>query len=32
VVASELMEAGRALVRGFVSAGRTVVIGSTHRI
>ena len=32
VVASELMEIGRALVRGFVSAGRTAVIGSTHRI
>jgi indolepyruvate ferredoxin oxidoreductase beta subunit len=32
VVASELMEIGRALVRGFVSAGRTTVIGSTHRI
>ncbi|HEY3951481.1 indolepyruvate oxidoreductase subunit beta family protein [Phenylobacterium sp.] len=32
VVASELMEIGRALVRGFVSSGRTTVIGSTHRI
>ena len=32
VIASELMEAGRAIQRGFVSAGRTVLIGSTHRI
>ena len=32
VVASELMETGRALLRGFSSAGRTTLIGSTHRI
>lgn len=32
VIASELMEVGRALVRGFVSADRTTLIGSTHRI
>ena len=32
VVASELMEAGRAILRGFVSAERTTLIGSTHRI
>lgn len=31
VVASELMEAGRAILRGFVT-DRTVLIGSTHRI
>jgi len=31
VVASELMEAGRAILRGFVSK-RTTLIGSTHRI
>lgn len=31
VLASELMEAGRAIVRGFVS-GETVLIGSTHRV
>ena len=31
VVASELMEAGRAILRGFVS-DRTVLIGSTHRV
>jgi indolepyruvate ferredoxin oxidoreductase beta subunit len=32
VVASELMEAGRAILRGFVSKDRTTLIGSTHRI
>lgn len=32
VVASELMEAGRAILRGFVSEDRTVLIGSTHRV
>ncbi len=32
VIASELMEVGRAMVRGFVSAERTTLIGSTHRI
>ncbi|MCG6116248.1 MAG: indolepyruvate oxidoreductase subunit beta family protein [Mesorhizobium sp.] len=31
VVASELMEAGRAILRGFVT-DRTVLIGSTHRV
>ena len=32
VVASELVEAGRAMERGFVSPDRTTLIGSTHRI
>lgn len=32
VIASELMETGRAVLRGFSSAGRTTLIGSTHRI
>lgn len=32
VIASELMEVGRAMVRGFASADRTTLIGSTHRI
>ena len=32
VIASELMEAGRAILRGFVTADRTILIGSTHRI
>ena len=32
VVASELMEAGRAILRGFVTPGRTTLITSTHRI
>jgi indolepyruvate ferredoxin oxidoreductase beta subunit len=32
VVASELIEAGRALERGFVSPDRTTLIGSTHRV
>lgn len=31
VMASELMEAGRAILRGFVSTG-TLLIGSTHRV
>lgn len=31
VVASELVEAGRALQRGFVTPDRTLVIASTHR-
>ncbi|RYD60092.1 MAG: indolepyruvate oxidoreductase subunit beta family protein [Sphingomonadales bacterium] len=32
VVASELMETGRAVLRGFSTADRTTLIGSTHRI
>ncbi|CAN7463253.1 indolepyruvate oxidoreductase subunit beta family protein [Phenylobacterium sp. LjRoot225] len=32
VVASELMEGGRAMLRGFVTADRTTLISSTHRI
>lgn len=32
VMASELMETGRALLRGFSTAARTTLIGSTHRI
>jgi indolepyruvate ferredoxin oxidoreductase beta subunit len=32
VIASELMEAGRAILRGFVTRGRTALITSTHRI
>lgn len=32
VVASELMEGGRAMLRGFVSRDRTTLITSTHRI
>jgi indolepyruvate ferredoxin oxidoreductase beta subunit len=32
VVASELMEAGRAILRGFVTKERTTLIASTHRI
>nr|WP_298726758.1 indolepyruvate oxidoreductase subunit beta family protein [uncultured Steroidobacter sp.] len=32
VIASELMEAGRALLRNFVSADRTTLITSTHRV
>ncbi|HKT53186.1 MAG TPA: 2-oxoacid:acceptor oxidoreductase family protein, partial [Caulobacteraceae bacterium] len=32
VLASELMEAGRSMVRGFVSKDRTTLITSTHRI
>lgn len=31
VVAAELMEAGRAIIRGFVTPDRTVLIASTHR-
>lgn len=31
VIASELMEAGRAVQRGFVTPGRTTVIASSHR-
>ena len=32
VIASELMEAGRAILRGFVTGDRTTLIGSTHRV
>ena len=32
VIASELMETGRAILRGFSTADRTTLIGSTHRI
>ena len=32
VIASELMEAGRALQRGLVTPGRTAFIASTHRV
>jgi indolepyruvate ferredoxin oxidoreductase, beta subunit len=32
VVASELMETGRAILRGFVTSDRTTLIGSTHRV
>ena len=32
VIASELMETGRALLRGFSTANRTTLIGSTHRV
>lgn len=32
LIASELMETGRAIMRGFVTPGRTTVIASTHRI
>jgi indolepyruvate ferredoxin oxidoreductase beta subunit len=32
VVASELMETGRAVLRGFSTKDRTTLIGSTHRI
>src|SRR5690606_35146844 len=31
VIASELMEAGRAVQRGFVTSARTTVIASSHR-
>ena len=31
VIASELMEAGRAILRGFVSKDRTTIVSSTHR-
>lgn len=32
VIAAELMEAGRAITRGFVTADRTTLIASTHRV
>jgi indolepyruvate ferredoxin oxidoreductase beta subunit len=32
MLAAELMEAGRAIMRGFVTPGRTTLIASTHRI
>lgn len=32
VVASELMEGGRAMLRGFVTADRTTLVSSTHRV
>src|SRR4051812_23266762 len=32
VVAAELMEAGRAMMRGFVTPDRTALVASTHRI
>lgn len=32
VIASELMEAGRAMLRNFVDADRTTLISSTHRV
>ena len=32
VIAAELMEAGRAVMRGFVTPDRTTLIASTHRI
>lgn len=32
VIASELMEAGRAMLRNFVTADRTTLISSTHRV
>jgi indolepyruvate ferredoxin oxidoreductase, beta subunit len=32
VIASELMEAGRAVARGFVTPQRTTLIASTHRV
>ncbi|WP_353644568.1 indolepyruvate oxidoreductase subunit beta family protein [Mesorhizobium sp. WSM2239] len=32
LIAAELMEAGRAIMRGFVTADRTTVIASSHRI
>lgn len=31
LIAAELMEAGRAIERGFVTPDRTILIGSTHR-
>jgi indolepyruvate ferredoxin oxidoreductase beta subunit len=31
LIASELMEVGRSIIRGFVTPDRTVLIGSTHR-
>jgi indolepyruvate ferredoxin oxidoreductase beta subunit len=32
LIAAELMEAGRAVMRGFVTPGRTTLIASSHRI
>ncbi len=32
LIASELMEAGRAILRGFVTEDRTTLIASTHRV
>lgn len=32
LIAAELMEAGRAMMRGFVSADKTTLIASTHRV
>jgi indolepyruvate ferredoxin oxidoreductase beta subunit len=32
MIAAELMEAGRAIIRGFVTPDRTVLIASTHRM
>jgi indolepyruvate ferredoxin oxidoreductase, beta subunit len=32
LIAAELMEGGRAILRGFVTPGRTTLIASTHRI
>jgi indolepyruvate ferredoxin oxidoreductase beta subunit len=31
MIASEMMEAGRAIIRGFVTPDRTILIASTHR-
>ena len=31
VIGAELMEAGRAILRGLVSPDRTLLIGSSHR-
>ncbi|TIT71553.1 MAG: hypothetical protein E5W56_21715, partial [Mesorhizobium sp.] len=32
LIAAELMEAGRAIIRGFVTPERTTLIASSHRI
>lgn len=32
VIGAEIMEAGRAIMRGFVTPDRTTLIGSTHRV
>ncbi len=32
LIASEMMEVGRAILRGFVTPDRTTLIGSTHRV
>ena len=32
LVAAELMEAGRAVMRGFVTPDRTILVASTHRV